>query len=231
HAILVTAPAGTTEAQVLAALNASADAAAVIDVEQTSGDGTAVVAALAQTNLVAQSGLLQALIAEFNLDRWDDRDLKTTGQMQALLWPSVINPVRMGPVGVWHFEGLAQTGIAITNKFDFATQNAMMMQLGRRTSGLLRKFKAPNLDGIAPTRMAFTNMMRDESAGQAKNLETALCRVLVSFNFRFNQPANLNPPADPLLTQIQCGLFIQPEDTNPGDPGFELDAELQIEQS
>lgn len=229
-AITITAPAGATERQVRQAVQLSADFVAVATVDQTSGDGTAVVQPLATTNFVAAGGMLQSLISQFNLPEWNDRDLKTTDAMQALLYPNFYDPTRQGP-DVWRFEGQAQVGIAITNAYDFVIQNTLLQQLGRQLDALVRTFGAQNLDATWPIRVAFTNTMRDESAGQAKALETAMMRVVCTFGFRFHQPAILNPPTSPVLTDIQFGLFIQPDNTAPGSAGAELDTTLTIDQS
>jgi hypothetical protein len=209
----------TTEAALIAAINGDEPASALIEASQVSGDGTAFVLEHGPANLVAASGLIQALTDEFDLNRWDDRELSTTAEMQALLWIGRIETERQPPVGWATFNAMVQAGLAITNKLDFSIQNIQLLQLGRRVAYIVRRFKAANLNGVAVLETTFTNTMREESAGKVVALSSARMRVLVTAMMNFRQPADLNPAVDPLITSVDLGLWRQPLEEEPGGPG------------
>lgn len=224
HTITITVVEGvTTEADVIQAIKSHAEAFAIIEGSQESGDGTAIVIPHEPENLVAAKGLLQALNDEFGLSRWDDRELRTAQEMQGLLWIQRITPVSLPPVD-WHrLIALVHVGLTITNKLDFTIQNSQLIQLGRRIAYMTRRFKAENLTGVAVGDTTFTNTMKPESAAQpAEPLKSALLRVAVATELQYRQPADLNPAVDPLITSIDFGLFRQPLEEEPGGPGADL---------
>jgi len=227
--ITITVTAGTTETQLVDAINDDLAASLLITAVQGSGDGTAVVAPLTEAPLVATGGLIQALIAEFDLAGWDDRDLKTSAEMQALLWPGMIEPQRVPPVGWQTFVLSGQAGLAITNKEPFPHQNAQLLQLGWRIWKVVRQFKATNLTSIFPLRIAFTNTMRDESAGQTKPLTSAVLRVLITFRMDFRQDAEFDRKLNPEIVGVDFGIWDQPLEEEFGDPGRSLIATLEYD--
>ncbi|MEW6210145.1 MAG: hypothetical protein AB1631_17395, partial [Acidobacteriota bacterium] len=110
--IVATVTGATTEAQLLAALKANADFKKIATVEQKTGNGSAIAASLAKTNLVASGGLKQRLQTELGVEEWGDRDLIATGSPVGHLSPYTAKFVKPfeGTDEIW--EGIFLAGVA-----------------------------------------------------------------------------------------------------------------------
>jgi hypothetical protein len=140
--ITVTAPAGTTEAEMIVALNGSVPFRKLASVEQASGNGSAVIQALAQTNFPeASDGLITKLQSKVNILGWDDRDVVATGAPVGLLIPmeSALERESRDYDGFDYYNGMVLVAVAFQHDTDFHEQNAIL-DLFRRAAFQAVKF-------------------------------------------------------------------------------------------
>jgi hypothetical protein len=226
--IVVTAPTGTTEAQLLVGLNASAGFKRLATAEQASGDGSAIIAALAKTHFgPAAGGLRQILQTRTGITIWEDRDMKASGAAIALLWPSEAKITHeVAVVGGWDkWEGTIMAGIAFQQDVDFESQN-VTLDLFRRALYLATKiFTHDDLIDIGPAMFGFTNVNKDEVAGTV--LDHARLKVVGSFPIKWREEAFDPADADEFpFDHFGVGLWRQPVEEKPGDSGAVKDTDL-----
>lgn len=214
----------TTEAQVVELINADATANKFIEAVKEDGEDDAVALLAEAANLVAQWGVLQRLIAEFNLDKWDDRELRTTNDMQALIYLGSVAPVRQGPI-IHTFVGHGQAGITISNRIAFERQNVLLLQFERRLRRVLGRFVFTSpygspLTGINVEEGIFSNRTRltkEESTGNVTQDSSLLLRAVVNFQIGWSQPADLNPDLSQVITGVNFGFWCVPITELPGN--------------
>jgi hypothetical protein len=238
--IVVTAPDGTTEAELLASLNDNALFRKLASVEQTGGlnqvqlnEGTDIIAALAKTHFdAATGGLRQTLQTRTGITIWEDRDMKASGAAVALLWPSEAKITHESPEvgGFDKWEGTLMAGIAFQQDVDFESQN-VTLDLFRRALYLATKiFTHDDLIDIGPASFGYGNTNKDEVAGTV--LDHARLKVVGSFPIKWRELAFDPDDADEFpFDHFKVALWREPVDDTPGPGGGEvLDTELTIEE-
>jgi hypothetical protein len=217
--ILLTVPASTTEAALLNFLNASATFLALASVSQSSGDGSAFVAAHVLTHFSAAiDGLKQALQNALNLQAWDNRQLEATGGPVALLWPAQAQPERQqstyGADDIW--QGVIGAGVAFQHKSDFETEMVILDIFRRSLYLALKTFVHPDVEELGgPIKFDYENYLKPEGAGvtDGTTSQESRLRVVAAIPCKWTEPA-----FDPLtiaqnewpFKEFDTGLYVEP---------------------
>jgi hypothetical protein len=222
--IVVTIPAGATEAQVRAALNASTGFRAIASVVQASGDGSAAINTLAKTPFVASGGLKQHLESKLTVLGWDDRDQKTTGMPTGFLWLDTAECERESVIAemeeYWSGTLMASLSLQI-DESDFHLQNAVIQLVRRKLHSALKTFDHPSLTEIGRKKYKFGNEQKPQDAGTAS--EGANLTIQFSAPIQWVEAAF--DPEEYLtydLSEIRIGLFREPLTDPLGGPGEEV---------
>ena len=232
--ISVTAPAGTTEEQFLAALSESANFKKIAVARQAGGDGSSAIATLVKTPFApAAGGLRQQLEARLGIIGWDDRDLLASGKPVGLLMPWEATAERQSPDDdrVDHWEGSFYVGIAFQHDTPMEAQNATLDLFRRALYQSIKVFDHEDLTDIGPPDFGYGNKLKDEVTGEA--FDHARLRVAASCPIKWTEPAF--DPEDIVevpFDHARIGLYREPLETEvriTGD-GEVKDQDLVIQQ-
>jgi hypothetical protein len=226
--IAITAPAGTTEQQLLTALTASANFRALARVELTGGDGTAVVAPLAQSPLVASGGLRQHLQAKTGIGWWEDRDQKSTGKVNGFISIDTVKSDRIEPPDPETddvFTGVVNFGVYFQG-LGFEAQYATLDQMRRALYLAVKSFSHEELADKGPYEFSYSNALTQESTGTKR--DEADLGVILKLPVRFTEPSTEEAFT---IQSINPGLWLEPLTDPLGPGGGEvLDTTLTIEE-
>ncbi|MBI3654067.1 MAG: hypothetical protein HY231_23805 [Acidobacteria bacterium] len=223
--IVVTAPTATTEAELIALLNASLAFRKVASVEQASGDGTDEIEFLAQQNFpIAIDGLITRLQTKVSITGWDDRDVIATGAPVGLLMPmeSQLERESRETGGFDYYKGTVLVAVAFQHDTAFQEQNATLDLFRRAAFQAIKFFDHPDLFD-KQIKAGYGNVLRDEASGTA--FEKARLRVAAELVLQWQEPAY---DAEDLTTapfaRAETGLFREPLDS---DVAVEDDGEVK----
>lgn len=218
--LLVAAPLGTTEAQLIALLNSSIAFRRVATVEQGEGDGSEEIAPLAQVNFpAATDGLITRLQSRVNIIGWDDRDVIATGKPVGLLMPmeSELDRESRETEGFDHYKGAFLLAVAFQHNTGFHEQNATL-ELFRRA--IFQALKFFDHEDLFDTRVkaGYGNTLKDEVTGT--EFKDARLRVAAEVKAQWQEPAY---DAEDLITaafdRAEVGLWREPIDTDVATEG------------
>jgi hypothetical protein len=219
--IVVSVPSGTTEVLLLQALRAHSGFLGVASASQSTGDGSAIVAALAKTPFgEATDGLKQALQAALGIVGWDDRQLVATGGPVALLWPAEAQPQRQQPGfdGVDQWTGTIGVGIAFQHSTSFEEEMSILDLFRRGLYLALKLFDHTDLTMLGaqgPMKFEYENELKPEAAGltdKTTSQESRL-RVVGAIPIGWTEPsfdAAYVAQKEWPFQKFQSGLFVEP---------------------
>lgn len=228
--IAVSAPAGTTDQELINALGGSLDFKRLASVEQIGGDGSDLVTPLAKANFVAAGGLQQHLQSRLGIANWESRTLIATGAAVGDIWTSEATLERSHPYDDNdYWSGKLHVGVACTLNQGYEVQNEELDWYRRRLVYAMKVFDHDDLREIGPVTCGYTNMGKDEAAGTA--LQGGRLGLVAHCVIHWQEPSlDSEDLAEVPLDQINVGLFREPEETSVQitDDGEVKDQDLSI---
>ncbi|HEX8185439.1 MAG TPA: hypothetical protein VF747_11825, partial [Blastocatellia bacterium] len=213
--ISVTTPGGTTEQQLVNALQDSANFRKLASAEQFSGDGSDEAGTLPKTQFVAPTGgLKQWLESRLLIIGWDDRDQIATSSPRGLLWvgeaKAQLEAFDESGFDLW--TGSLQATIAFQHNTPFEVQNALLDLYRRALYSTLKTFNHEDLVDVGPMTFGFGNSLKPEAADKTK--EQAHLRLIAQSPIEWRErPFDFEDENNAPFDQALIGLFREPEDT------------------
>lgn len=232
--IAIVVEADTTEAELVAHLNASLLFKHLCSIEQATGDGTAIVAALAvQPFPEATDGLKHFLIERTGIEIWEDRDLQASAEPVGLIFVGDIKPSsqRYENDSCDRWSGNLLLAIAIQQDTNFEEQQVYIDLFRRALFLAYKRFTHPDLKAKNEVKFSFANETKDEAGGQT--FDHARVRVVGEFSIIWTEPSvDTGDIHEFILEQIRHGLWREPYDDTPGPGGNEeLDATITVDEN
>jgi hypothetical protein len=232
--VAIEVEADTTEAELIAHLNASIPFKYLCTIEQATGDGTAIVAALAEQPFPeATDGLKQFLVARTGILKWEDRDLQASAEPVGLIFTGDIKPTsqRYENNSCDRWSGNILLAIAIQQDTNFEEQQIYIDLFRRALFLAFKRFTHPHLSIKQEVKFSFANETKDEAAGQT--FDHARVRVVGEMAIIWIEPSVDTGDIDEFtLLEIRHGLWREPYTDTLGPGGDEeLDATITVDEN
>jgi hypothetical protein len=199
----ISVPPGTTASELLAALNASPDFHSFASGNRAFGDRSAVIRPLERVHFGPPvGGLKQHIESHLGLVVIEAAAVSKPYLAHALIWPVAGRLKRdSGAIGLDHWVGSFQAGIALGESGDFETQSIVLDSLRRQLYSAVTTFDHDDLVDISAADFRFSGPWRQESS----DMETPDAGVWVMGSFAIEWVEGSCEAAEPTMDQVPAG--------------------------